>query len=143
MLYFSRCITQNLWNCAKLAVLIPLQTANDLVIPFSNNSHYCSVIVFYEAECSEVGFSHIGHFVAHPCVRKTLQNLHFSRYIDQTLWECVKLAALVALQTANDLVIPFSNYSHYCSVIVFYETGCIFTVKLYYLLIIETIRIST
>jgi hypothetical protein len=30
------------------------------------------------------------------------------------LWECVKLADLVGLQTANELVLSFLNYSHYC-----------------------------
>ena len=56
-------------------------------------------------------------------MRKTFQSLQFLRYIDQNLWECVKLADLVGLQTANDLVIPFSNYSHYCRGPVFLGHG--------------------
>src|SRR6476469_607911 len=52
-------------------------------------------------------------------MQKTLQSLYFSSYIDQNLWECVKLADLVGLQTANELVLSFLNYSHYCRGLVF------------------------
>src|ERR1043165_2869312 len=60
-----------------------------------------------------------------PCVRKTFQSLHFSRYIDQNLWECVKVADLVGPQTANELILSFLNYSHYFMGPVFFETRCI------------------